>query len=97
MSRYSKPLPDGRTVVWGWDNPLQEYFLEVYRAKWEMVGLDPDDDVLFAIGSETTLTPHPAIPDKTIYTNIEMAKMMDEYQIVIPLLHIASVRLGVPF
>ena len=45
MSRYEEALPDGRTVVFGWDPPLLTYFGQVIDPT-----RDEDDQIVHWVG-----------------------------------------------
>jgi hypothetical protein len=104
MSRYSKTLPNGRSIAWGYDNPLNEYFLQEYKSPAETLleAVDDDmhqdevDDLVFSISNFYTIKAHPANLKKLDYTNAEIANIMKEYSLI-PDEHIQAVLHNLPF
>lgn len=102
MSRYTKTLSNGRTIAWGYDTPLQEYFLTEFWTAKEAKQLEDmeegifDPEVVFSIMSYTTTCPHPDTPDKLHYSNGEILKLMERYP-EIPTAHKKAVMLDMPF
>jgi hypothetical protein len=97
MSRYTTPLPNGRTVAYGYDRPLQEYFISEYYSKEEMLNKDADSDCVYCISSHTTLVPHPNSPEKMQYANSELLEILESYGDAIPEQHIVALTLDLPF
>ena len=87
MSRYSKKI-NNDTLAWGYDNPLQEYFIQLY---------DQSDECVFELGTTATLVPHPQFPSKIMWSNKEILEIFEQYHTVIPAEHIAAVKENKPF
>lgn len=98
MSRYQALMSNSRSVVWGYDQQLDEFFLEEHWAQSE-VAMDPlkEDSSVFAIGTKMTFNPHPLYPGKMIFTNEEIATIMANYITYIGPDDIARVHNGTPF
>lgn len=95
MSRYSKIIEkDGKKteVVWGYDPPLQEYFLQEFNPN----AADDEEDCIFSISSISTLEFHPRFPGKFRYKNSEILELMSEYD-VIPDEHKQAVAMDLPY
>lgn len=95
MSRYSADLPNGRTLVWGFDNPLGEYFVQEFYTTLESFVIDQeneegekpfrDPEVLYSIMSHTTTVPHPDHPEQMDYANSEILEILEKYHITDPI------------
>lgn len=111
MSRYSAKLQNGRTIVWGYDRPLSDYFLqelfsdEEMKEKVKNLGKDEDgedeelcrtDEYVFAIGTDMCLTPHPDHPDRMRFSRTEILEFMANY-LEIPEAHKQAVARDMPY
>ena len=101
MSRYNAKLPNGRSIAWGFDYPLQEFFLHEYFSEAEQDALPEEtlnitDGVHFAVSSQNTLTPHPKYPDRMKWSNGEILELMNQYP-EIPEEHKLQLALDQPF
>jgi hypothetical protein len=94
MSRYTKQIDDA-LYVWGYDRPLQEYFLQAHNLKEPL--RDDDDGVLFSISSYNTLKPHPSTPRKMRYSNGEILELMEDLGDVVPEEHRYAIAMDIPF
>lgn len=95
MSRYTKEIEDGKTVlVWGYDRPMSEYFFQAIKMDAE----EDEDDVIFSISSYHTLKPHPKFPNRMTWSNTEILQLMEkEYPGVIPAAHRNALAGDLPF
>ena len=88
MSRYNANLENDIKLVWGYDNPLQEYFIEM---------LDAEGEHIFALGTTMILKAHPANPSKQTYNKAELFEVYKKYAEHIPAEHISAMALDLPF
>ena len=95
MSRYAGILANSRLAVWGYDTPLDEYFVHLYKLPSEM--MDEDDELLFAIANKNIFITHPERPDKRLYTNEEIIGLLESFGDVVPVQHIEAIIEGKPF
>ena len=95
MSRYAGILANSRLAVWGYDTPLHEYFVHVYKLPSEM--MDEDDELLYAIANKNTFITIPEQPDKRLYTNEEIVDILKSFGDVVPVEHIEAIIEGKPF
>lgn len=95
MSRYQKEISEeGILLVWGFDNPMSEYFLQAFR----MDALPDEDDVIFSISSYHTLTPHPEYEDRETWSNAEMLELIEkDYGDHVPAAHKNAMAVDSPF
>jgi hypothetical protein len=95
MSRHSKFVNTPRwgkcVLVVGFDRPLQEYFVQLFRTD----APEEEEDVVFSISSRTTIDPHPDYPGKFHYSNGELVEIMTE--LGADEAHITAVVLDLPF
>jgi hypothetical protein len=101
MSRYSLKLPNGRSIAWGFDRPLQEYFFQEYLSEKEQKDLPDEgatitDPLVFSISSANTLIPHPKYPDKRKWGNLDFLELMKDYP-DIPTEHKKAIAFDLPF
>lgn len=102
MSRHTAHLANGRSIAWGYDNPLGEYFLTEYYSNDELKKMEEqagDEElphVVFSIMSHTTLDCHPDYPGKMDWSNSEILSLMDKYD-EIDERHKEAVALDQPF
>jgi hypothetical protein len=64
-------------VSFGYDNPCTEYFIHVEQLT--MVNDPEEENLLFAVASYNTLTPHPSRPDKIRYSNGELLELFQAW------------------
>lgn len=88
------------TVAYGFDRPMQEYFLTVEKAEPDQsqnqdVIPTRDEDVIFAVSSHFSLNPHPDAPGKLSYSNSELFDLFEEFGVNEE--HKAALALDVPF
>lgn len=95
MSRYSRTLEDNRILVWGYDGPLDEYFVQLTKLPHEMK--NDNDEYMFSISNVYTLIPHPETPEKTKYTNQEILLLLKPYRNIIPEQHWIAIEGDLPF
>ena len=88
MSRYSAQLGD-KTLAWGYDSPLQEYFIQLYS--------DHDDRCIFELGTVATTQPHPDYPGKKAWSRGEILGIYEQYAEYIPQKHRDAVALDMVF
>lgn len=88
MSMYYAELPNGRTISWGYDRMLKEYFLQEMKSPGEAV---------FAIRSHGTIKPHPDTPGQMNYANTEILALMNNYREYIPAAHREAVAMDLSF
>jgi hypothetical protein len=86
MSRYTKVLEDGTYVAYGYDEPLQEYFIQLF---------DSEEECLFSIANYNTLLEHPDAPHKVRYSNSELLEVFQKYNL--PVNHIIMLASDLPF
>lgn len=89
MSRYAARL-EGKSLNWGYDNPLKEYFIQL----WD------DNDVetpVFCVGNVAPLTLHPDFPKKMNWSKDEITSLYESYAPHIPDTHIEAIKKGLPF
>lgn len=111
MSRYTAKLQNGRTIVWGFDRPLSDYFLqelfsdEEMEEKIKQLGKDEDDEdeelnradeFVFAVGTDMVLTPHPDYPDYRRFSRTQILQLMEKYP-EIPEAHKQAVATDIPY
>jgi len=96
MSRYHAKLPNGRTIAWGFDSDVPEYFLQESKSKSELVEGNKDDDIIFSIGNYMTTVGYPKFPHKLQYSNSEILDLMNQYR-EIPEKHKQAVAMDLPF
>lgn len=87
MSRYSKRI-DETELCWGFDTPLNEYFLQLY---------DKDDEIIFCIGTVAPLSEHPLYPGKNAWSKEDILNLYKSYIDYIPQEHIQAVEKGERF
>ena len=95
MSRYGGILANSRLAIWGYDAPLDEYFIHVHKLPGEMI--DEDDELLYAIANKNTFITTPEQPDKELYTNEEIGEILKSFGDVVPVQHIEAITEGKPF
>lgn len=81
--------------AWGYDVPLEEYFFEKYDLESE--GRNKIEKCVFAIGSHTTLVPHPDYPQRTRFSNSLILEIMTKEDINIPEDHLNKIAVDLPF
>lgn len=94
MSRYTKKLKeDTQTLVWGFDRPMSEYFIQLFDDT-ETIG----DGLVFSISSVFTMVQHPDHPGKTKWGNGELLELIKkDYPNDIPSEHIDALVMDIPF
>lgn len=92
MSRHTTRF-DNKELAWGYDNPINEYFIQLWDSKREPF----TDDPIFSIGTVAPLTPHPKYPDKTKWSKDEVLAIYKEYSDHIPESHIRAMENDKPF
>lgn len=88
MSRYTKTIEGGKELSWGYDRPLQEYFVQLFCTETE--------EPIFDCGNVSTTVPHPA-NEKLRYSNSELLEIMQEFSGHIPEEHLQAVAMDLPF
>jgi hypothetical protein len=101
VSRFQAKLDNGRTIAWGYDNQLAEYFMQEYYSEEELnkmtkKELERTDEVVFSVSSHTTLTPHPKYPKKMDWSNNDLLQLMRKYP-EIPRIHKQAIAADLPF
>lgn len=92
MSQYTKFVQKhGKNyrVVYGFDRPLTEYFIQVWDSADE-------DCPVFAVSNYCTLDPHPEAPDKFRYTNSELLPLFLEWEVPEEHIHCLVLDLPIP-
>jgi len=90
MSRYTKKIQSGETIVWGFDRPLSEYYLQLY---------DKEDKLNFSISNYYTIEPHPKFPQKIKWSTGELLELIEKenYKEHIPKEHLQYMIADLPF
>jgi hypothetical protein len=88
MSRYSATTTDGLEMAFGYDRPLQEYFLCVY---------DESDELIadFSSSGNSMVRPHPPMSNSKILDLIR--KTMCEQDRIRYTKHLDSIAMDLPF
>jgi hypothetical protein len=81
-------MRNGETLTWGYDRPLQSYFIQLE---------DIDDELIFDIGNIVSLKAHPNKPDKLNYSNAELLEVLQDYTDIVPKAHIDAITLDLEF
>jgi len=88
MSRYSVDLPSGELLIWGFDAPLSEYFIELEAS---------DGECVWSVSNQFSMLCHPKYPGKFVFSRGEMMQFFDDYKEFIPASHIERMALDLPF
>jgi hypothetical protein len=106
MSRYTNFISSGRQIAWGYDKPLQEYYLQEFYTEQEIdqhyERTGHELECVFSISNRHSTAPHPDYPHKTVFSNSEIAQLMRAYNTdhgreLIPEDHIQRTLLDHPF
>jgi len=95
MSRYFERLSDGKELVWGYDEPLKEYFIQLYKSPSDLVD-EYEEGLIFSIANWNTVQPHPEYPEKFKYTNREILEVLMDFKVA-PTEHTIAIAIGLPF
>lgn len=98
MSQYIEKIPEAQVEVhWGYDEPLQEYFLSLFDLS---VMDDREEDCIYSIMSHSTTMCHPGYPGKFDWSNSEILELIEKNKYlrnIIPKEHKEAIALDVPF
>ena len=93
MSRYEHEVVNKEgifTVACGYDEPLSEYFIQVWNNENE-----DEEGLVFAIGSHHTMKCHPDYPGIIYWSNGGILKLMKEWNCTEE--HLNQVARDLPF
>lgn len=86
MSRFTHKctFPDIDSLEYGFDRPMGEYFIQGWK----------DHEIVWNVGSYTTLIPHPDFPTRLNWDNSDLAELAMRYEM--PQTHITQIQLDLP-
>lgn len=98
MSRYCHEFrKDGKLylVSYGYDRPLQEYFIHAEEIDPPLDPPSDDRGMLFAVSSYNTMQCHPDYPGKMRWSNSELSELFTEWGV--PYEYRVQLALDLPF